>query len=96
MEQTGTNINPSAVEQTGTAIQRPALEQTRADIHPSAMHCKKYHSIIFKIGKFTLSVLVFCMSEPGKKNSLVHPGNILKILFSSLGGEIYFKKSLIS
>jgi hypothetical protein len=36
------------------------------------------------------------MSEPGKKNSLVHPGNILKILFSSLGGDIYLKKSLIS
>ncbi len=32
----------------------------------------------------------------GKKNSLVHPGNILKILFSSLGVEIYLKKSLIS
>jgi hypothetical protein len=62
----------------------------------AGLHCKKYHSGTFKIGKSTLSVLVFCMSEPGKKNSLVHPGYILKILFSSLGGEIYLKKSLIS
>ncbi len=53
-------------------------------------HCKKYHSEIFKIRKSTRSVPFFCMSEPGKKISLVHSENILKILFSSSGLKIYF------